>query len=59
MMMIMVQVQAYLGLTINWGAILGWYAVKGSLQPSILLPLFLSGCFWTILYDTIYAHQVY
>ncbi|KAG4170264.1 hypothetical protein ERO13_A12G137650v2 [Gossypium hirsutum] len=50
-------VQAYLGLTINWGSILGWYAVKGSLQPSIVLPLFLSGCFWTILYDTIYAHQ--
>ncbi|TYG41325.1 hypothetical protein ES288_D12G167200v1 [Gossypium darwinii] len=50
-------VQAYLGLTINWGAVLGWYAVKGSLQPSIVLPLFLSGCFWTILYDTIYAHQ--
>ncbi|KAK8599378.1 hypothetical protein V6N13_077304 [Hibiscus sabdariffa] len=49
--------QAYLGLTINWGAILGWHAVKGSLQPSILFPLFLSGFFWTILYDTIYAHQ--
>ncbi|MBA0772724.1 hypothetical protein Gotri_008056 [Gossypium trilobum] len=32
-------------------------AFKGSLQPSIVLPLFLSGCFWTILYDTIYAHQ--
>ncbi|KAL4348993.1 hypothetical protein GQ457_17G024040 [Hibiscus cannabinus] len=49
--------QAYLGLTINWGAILVWHAVKGSLQPSILFPLFLSGFFWTILYDTIYAHQ--
>ncbi|KAA3462554.1 4-hydroxybenzoate polyprenyltransferase, mitochondrial-like [Gossypium australe] len=23
-------------LTINWGAVLGWYAVKGSLQPSIV-----------------------
>ncbi|KAK8521187.1 hypothetical protein V6N12_005098 [Hibiscus sabdariffa] len=53
----MMQPQAYLGLTINWGAILGWHAVKGSLQPSILFPLFLSGFFWTILYDTIYAHQ--
>ncbi|GMJ06423.1 HYPERSENSITIVE RESPONSE-LIKE LESION 1, polyprenyltransferase 1 [Hibiscus trionum] len=49
--------QAYLGLAINWGAILGWHAVKGSLQPSILFPLLLSGFFWTILSDTIYAHQ--
>ncbi|XP_039056731.1 4-hydroxybenzoate geranyltransferase 2-like isoform X3 [Hibiscus syriacus] len=49
--------QAYLGLTMNWGAIVGWHAVKGSLQPSIVFPLFLSGFFWTIIYDTIYAHQ--
>ncbi|GMJ06422.1 HYPERSENSITIVE RESPONSE-LIKE LESION 1, polyprenyltransferase 1 [Hibiscus trionum] len=49
--------QAYLGLTINWGILLGWHAIKGSLQPSIVLPLFLSGYCWTIVYDTIYAHQ--
>ncbi|XP_027350137.1 4-hydroxybenzoate polyprenyltransferase, mitochondrial isoform X2 [Abrus precatorius] len=50
--------QAYLGLTFNWGALLGWAAVKGSLDPSIVLPLYASGVFWTLVYDTIYAHQI-
>lgn len=49
--------QAYLGLTFNWGALLGWAAVKGSLDPSVVLPLYASGVFWTLVYDTIYAHQ--
>lgn len=49
--------QAYLGLTFNWGALLGWSAVLGSLDPTIILPLYSSGVFWTLVYDTIYAHQ--
>ncbi|KAL6187222.1 hypothetical protein ACLB2K_043337 [Fragaria x ananassa] len=49
--------QAYLGLTFNWGALLGWAAVKGSIDPAIVLPLYISGVFWTLVYDTIYAHQ--
>ncbi|ONI32052.1 hypothetical protein PRUPE_1G346400 [Prunus persica] len=49
--------QAYLGLTFNWGALLGWAAVKGSVDPAIVLPLYLSGVCWTLVYDTIYAHQ--
>ncbi|KAE8733846.1 4-hydroxybenzoate polyprenyltransferase [Hibiscus syriacus] len=49
--------QAYLGLVVNWGVLFGWHAIKGGLQPSIVLPLFLSGYCWTIVYDTIYAHQ--
>ncbi|XP_057443298.1 4-hydroxybenzoate polyprenyltransferase, mitochondrial-like [Lotus japonicus] len=49
--------QAYLGFTFNWGALLGWAAIKGSLDPSIMLPLYASGVFWTLVYDTIYAHQ--
>ncbi|KAK2974998.1 hypothetical protein RJ640_012864, partial [Escallonia rubra] len=49
--------QAYLGLTFNWGALLGWAAVKGNLDPVVVLPLYLSGVFWTLVYDTIYAHQ--
>ncbi|KAH1199540.1 4-hydroxybenzoate polyprenyltransferase, mitochondrial [Glycine max] len=49
--------QAFLGLTFNWGALLGWAAIKGSLDPSIVLPLYASGVFWTLVYDTIYAHQ--
>ncbi|KAM6546021.1 hypothetical protein CsatB_026757 [Cannabis sativa] len=49
--------QAYLGLTFNWGALLGWAAVKGNIDPAIVLPLYASGVFWTLVYDTIYAHQ--
>ncbi|WJZ80242.1 hypothetical protein VitviT2T_000176 [Vitis vinifera] len=49
--------QAYLGLTFNWGALLGWSAVRGSLDPAIVFPLYISGVCWTLVYDTIYAHQ--
>ncbi|CAI8612957.1 unnamed protein product [Vicia faba] len=49
--------QAFLGLTFNWGALLGWAAVKGNLDPFIVLPLYVSGVCWTLVYDTIYAHQ--
>ncbi len=48
--------QAWLGLTFNWGALLGFSAETGRLA----LPAFLlyAGCFfWTLGYDTIYAHQ--
>jgi len=48
--------QLFLGFTFNWGAMLGWTAVKGTLdQPAILL--YIAGIFWTLAYDTIYAHQ--
>lgn len=49
--------QAFLGLTFNWGALLGWAAIKGNLDSSIVLPLYASGVCWTLVYDTIYAHQ--
>lgn len=49
--------QAFLGLTFNWGALLGWAAVHGSLDPHVVLPLYASGVTWTLLYDTVYAHQ--
>ncbi|KAJ7400772.1 4-hydroxybenzoate polyprenyltransferase, mitochondrial [Pitangus sulphuratus] len=45
------------GLTFNWGALLGWSAIKGSCDWSVCLPLYLSGVMWTLVYDTIYAHQ--
>jgi 4-hydroxybenzoate polyprenyltransferase len=48
--------QAFLGLTFNWGALMGWTAVTGSLSLTPLL-LYLAGIFWTLAYDTIYAHQ--
>ncbi|QHN86809.1 4-hydroxybenzoate polyprenyltransferase [Arachis hypogaea] len=40
-----------------WGALLGWAAIRRSLDPRIVLPLYASGVFWTLVYDTIYAHQ--
>ncbi|XP_056659260.1 4-hydroxybenzoate polyprenyltransferase, mitochondrial [Monodelphis domestica] len=49
--------QLALGLTFNWGALLGWSAIKGSCDVSVCLPLYLSGVMWTLIYDTIYAHQ--
>ncbi|KAL6911221.1 hypothetical protein ACP4OV_000026 [Aristida adscensionis] len=49
--------QAYLGLTFNWGALLGWAAIKESLDPTVVLPLYTAGICWTLVYDTIYAHQ--
>ena len=48
--------QLFLGLNFNWGALIGWTAVTGSLAwPAVLL--YLGGVFWTLGYDTIYAHQ--
>ena len=48
--------QIFLGLNFNWGALVGWTAVTGALSsPPVLL--YLGGVFWTLGYDTIYAHQ--
>lgn len=49
--------QLPLGLAFNWGALMGWAAVKGSCDWFICLPLYASGIAWTLIYDTIYAHQ--
>ncbi|XP_033111358.1 4-hydroxybenzoate polyprenyltransferase, mitochondrial-like [Anneissia japonica] len=49
--------QAFLGLAMNWGILVGWSAVHGSCDWSVVLPLFTSGICWTIVYDTIYGHQ--
>ncbi|XP_033326843.2 ubiquinone biosynthesis protein COQ2, mitochondrial [Megalopta genalis] len=49
--------QLMLGMTFNWGALLGWSAVQGSCNWSVCLPLYTAGICWTLLYDTIYAHQ--
>ncbi len=48
--------QLFLGLAFNWPALLGWVAVRGTLDlPAVFL--YLGGVFWTLAYDTIYAHQ--
>ncbi|CAG8464762.1 25835_t:CDS:2 [Racocetra persica] len=49
--------QLYLGLAFNWGALLGWPAMIGSNEWSVTLPLYFAGVCWTLVYDTIYAHQ--
>ena len=48
--------QFVLGLAFNWGALMGWSAVRGSIEwPAMVL--YVGGIFWTLGYDTIYAHQ--
>ena len=48
--------QLFLGLTFNWGALMGWVAVRDVIElPAVLL--YMGGIFWTLGYDTIYAHQ--
>ncbi|KXN86382.1 4-hydroxybenzoate polyprenyltransferase, mitochondrial [Leucoagaricus sp. SymC.cos] len=49
--------QAFLGLTFNWGALLGWSAVAGTVDWAIVLPMYVGGVCWTLVYDSIYAHQ--
>jgi 4-hydroxybenzoate polyprenyltransferase len=48
--------QAWLGLTFNWGALMGYAALEGRLDPPAFA-LYASGLAWTLGYDTIYAHQ--
>lgn len=48
--------QAFLGLTFNWGALMGYAAATDKVAlPAILL--YGAGIAWTLGYDTIYAHQ--
>ena len=48
--------QLFLGLTFNWGIIMGWSSLTNniSIEPIIL---YLSAIFWTLGYDTIYGLQ--
>lgn len=48
--------QIFLGIAFNWGALLAWAAHAGALSLTPVL-LYVSGIFWTLFYDTIYAHQ--
>nr|WP_281500546.1 4-hydroxybenzoate octaprenyltransferase [Kordiimonas marina] len=48
--------QLFLGLAFNWGALMGWVAVRGEIGwPAVIL--YIGGIFWTLGYDTVYAHQ--
>jgi 4-hydroxybenzoate polyprenyltransferase len=48
--------QAWLGLTFNWGALMGAAALTGKVETPALI-LYVAGILWTLGYDTIYAHQ--
>jgi 4-hydroxybenzoate polyprenyltransferase len=48
--------QFFLGLAFNWGALMGYAAAADALAPAAVL-LYIGGIFWTLGYDTIYAHQ--
>ena len=49
--------QLFLGFTLNWGALMGWTAITGGVLEAPALALYGSGVCWTMVYDTIYAHQ--
>jgi 4-hydroxybenzoate polyprenyltransferase len=51
--------QAFLGLTFNWGALVGYMAISGFeyYNTSVTIPLYAAGICWTLVYDTLYAHQ--
>tara|TARA_Y100000590_G_scaffold245771_1_gene276139 strand:- start:178 stop:1041 length:864 start_codon:yes stop_codon:yes gene_type:complete len=48
--------QLFLGLTFNWGIIMGWTSIMNSIsiQPIIL---YVAAIFWTLGYDTVYGLQ--
>ena len=48
--------QLFLGITFNYGLILGWTAIKGELS---IIPIifYIGAIFWTLGYDTIYGYQ--
>ena len=48
--------QLFLGITFNYGLILGWTAIKGQID---LVPIifYIGAIFWTLGYDTIYGYQ--
>ena len=48
--------QLFLGLTFNWGIIMGWTALTNNISAEPIL-LYLSAIFWTLGYDTIYGLQ--
>jgi len=48
--------QFFLGLTFNWGIIMGWTSITNNISIEPLI-LYLSAIFWTLGYDTVYGLQ--
>lgn len=45
------------GLTLNFGILISWQDIVGTLSPACLT-LYGSAALWTIIYDSVYSHQV-
>ena len=48
--------QLFLGITFNYGLILGWTSIKSEMDIATII-LYLGAIFWTLGYDTIYGYQ--
>jgi 4-hydroxybenzoate polyprenyltransferase len=48
--------QLFLGITFNYGLILGWTSIKGQVDIIPIL-IYIGAIFWTLGYDTIYGFQ--
>jgi 4-hydroxybenzoate polyprenyltransferase len=48
--------QLFLGITFNFGLILGWTAVRGQIELVTVI-FYIGAIFWTLGYDTIYGYQ--
>ena len=48
--------QLFLGVTFNYGLILGWTSIEGEIN-FVALIFYLGAIFWTLGYDTIYGYQ--
>ena len=48
--------QLFLGITFNYGLILGWTAIEGQINLAPII-FYLGAIFWTLGYDTIYGYQ--
>ena len=48
--------QLFLGITFNYGLILGWVCIKGQIDIVPII-LYLGAIFWTLGFDTIYGYQ--
>ena len=48
--------QLFLGLTFNWGIVMGWTSIMNNISVEALI-LYTAAIFWTLGYDTIYGLQ--
>lgn len=51
--------QLVLGMCFNSGVIIACLTANGGQMPPVaVLPMYISGILWTLVYDTVYAYQV-